>query len=279
MAMQLQRKLKKIVPLFCMLLCSPLAAALPQEMFTLLEVCGVQHDGSLSSIVEATQASWLRKPLQERWQQAELDFSPEKKQIVRDLIERMGFLKEMAPSSNHYTYCLLGGATSPAVQKRLNYVKSLWEKGLRFDQLVFLSGDRDLDPVLDKTEYDSGCKIEAEAMRYIYEATPLPDDMRAVPLVIVKAPKQNSPHGIIRPSRADTVRAWLALDPSPGTCMFVTHQPYVLYDHAVAENLLTPSHPFTTVGPGTMAEKNSVALLLDTVARYLYQKLEYEKTH
>lgn len=278
--MQLLRKLKfYVLPLLCLIFARTLTASIPQEVYSLLDVCGIEHDGTLPSIVKATQSAWLMKPLQERWQLEEKDFSPEKKQEIRTLIEQMGFFHEISPQEQHYTYCLIGGATSPAFQKRLNYVAHLWQNGLRFDQLILLSGDRDLDPVIDKAEVEKGCKIEAEAVRFIYDTTPLPAEMRDVPVLVSKAPKQNSPHGLIRPSRAGTVRAWLELNPMPGNCLFITHQPYIHYDNTVAACLLDSSYPFMTAGPGTTPEKNSVALLLDTVARYLYQKLEYEKSH
>jgi len=273
----LKRKLLAASLLFLM----PVAAVEPltEQLYELLDVCGVSHDGTLPSIVQATQAAWLRKPLQERWQLEEKDFSEETKERIRTLLDQMGFIREVLPTENHYAYCLIGGATYPSFQKRVHYVASLWEQGFRFDQIVLLSGDRDLDPVMDRVYLEMGCKNEAEGVLAVYQNSPLPDEMRFIPVTVAKASKQSSPLGLVRPTRGDTIRAWLALSPLPGTCLFVTHQPYVLYDNAVAACFLGPDYPFATAGLGTTAEKNSIAVLLDNTARWLYQELEYRKAH
>ncbi len=249
---------------------------LPLELYTLLDICGVEHDGTLPSIVQATQSAWLRKPGQERWQVAEKDFGERNNGQIRYLIERMGFIQEKAPEGTRYTYCLILGATLPAMQKRLRYVRSLWEQGVRFEQIVILTGDRDLDPVADRISLEHTCSNEAQGARFIYENAHLPEDLRALPLLVIDTPKQPSPKGLIRPTTADTVQDWLALGLPMGTCLFISNQPYVLYQHSVVRCILR--FPFTTAGPATTAEKNSVAVLLDTVARWLYQQLEFRKS-
>lgn len=258
----------------------PIAAStmeLPQELYTLLDICGVEHDSTLPSIVQATQSAWLRKQGQERWQLEEKDFGAENNKKIRRLIERMGFIHEKSPECTHYTYCLILGSTLPSFQKRLNYVRTLWERGVRFEQIMILTGDRDLDPVADHISQEHNCRNETQGSRFIYENTQLPDDLRALPLFVIDSPKQPSPKGLTRPTTIDTIQDWLALRLPLGTCLLVSNQPQVLYQDSVVRCLLR--YPFSTVGPATTAEKNSLAVLLDTVARWLYQQLEYRKTH
>ncbi len=252
-------------------------AELPPEMDELLQVCEVHHNGDLSSIAEATKNSWLRKPGKERWQIDTIDYGTDKNQRIRELVYQLGFIKEVPPTAGHYKYCLIGGAVASAFQKRLLYVRSLWEKGLRYDQLIILTGERALDAQVDKSEIAVGCKTEAEALQFVYENSLLPTDMRAIPYQLVVAPNKLTPSGVVRPSRGDTVLQWLSTHPSPGDCMFVTHQPYVQLDQGAIANVLGPDYPFVTVGPGTDAAKNSIALLLDTVGRCLLQQFENEK--
>ena len=65
------------------------------SMLQLLALTGVEHDGSLASIVKETQAQWLRKPGQERWDIVEQDYK--QRDEINKLLKKMGFINEIKP--------------------------------------------------------------------------------------------------------------------------------------------------------------------------------------
>lgn len=239
------------------------------QIIRLLEVCGVKHDGTPSSIVAATQKAWLRQPGKERWEMEEKDFGAEKNQIIRDLAETLGFIREIPPKDRKYHYCLLHGCVLPQFQTEVNYAAKLWDRGVSFDKVVFLGGDRRLDPKADRIPHKHAFKTSLEGLRFVYEMTPLPDSMRALPLLIVNAP---NPPGQLRPTTGDTIRAFLGLGDRPDSCLFVSRQPFVLYQDSVARSLMPPNCHLETVGPGLVKETAPIAIILDTIARYLFQQ-------
>ena len=238
-------------------------------MFELLELCGVSYGNNPRSIVEATQKAWLREPGSERWEMGEKDFGAEKNQGIRELAARMGFIREVPPPEKNYMYCLLHGSVLPDFQTRLDYVSKLWGEGVRFKKVVILTGQRNLDPKGDRLPFSHACKTETEGVMMLYEKAKLPPEVQALPLQIVDTPKQKG----ARPTTRDAIRAWLAMNPAPGTCLFISNQPYVIYQESVARNLMPAEFPFITVGSAVEPDSISIAVLLDTIARELWETM------
>ena len=82
---------------------------------------------------------------------------------------------------------------------------------------------------------------------------------------------QKSDGTISRANTEDTLRHWLTTDPIPGTCLAVSSQPFVGYQHSVARTVLPVNFEIETVGD-ISAEDEPLAVYLDTVARWLYQE-------
>ncbi len=53
------------------------------------------------------------------------------------------------PFYKMYDKALILGATTSRMQTRLDYLKQLWEDGIRFNELVWLTSDRPLDKRVD----------------------------------------------------------------------------------------------------------------------------------
>src|SRR3989344_6686161 len=85
------------------------AEVMTPALLQLLEVTGVSHDGTLSSIVEETQKHWLRPIGIERWEMTDLDKETREKVFV--LADQLGFIQECRPTQKEYDYAILLGAT------------------------------------------------------------------------------------------------------------------------------------------------------------------------
>lgn len=238
-----------------------------KHLLALLEVCDVQHDFTFPSILQATQKAWLRPIGKERWEMEEKDFGPEKNQAIRDLAKKMGFIEEIIPVEKQFRYCLLHGCVLPQFQLEVAYAAELWAQGVRYDEVVLLGGDRPLNPIADQFPGLQKYATSLEGLRLVFETTHSP--LQNLPLLVVNAP---TPPACTRPTTSDTILAFLAKNPSPGPCIFISRQPFVLYQDSVARALMPKSFAITTAGPGISESSLSIAVLLDSIARYLYQK-------
>lgn len=245
-----------------------LSSPLSPQLFDLLDLTDVYCDMTLPAIVEATQKAWLRKEGTERWEVQE-SYSPKKQEKIAELCDQMGFFEEVPPTQMHYTYCCIFGAALPSVKARILYAKELWERGIRFDRVVLLTGDRPLDVRIDQIpELDGGhFENETDAIVALYAALTLPEGFRALPVTVVATPKIGSK----RPSTWDTLRQWLSANPMPGTCLMVSNQPWVKYQDAVARCSLPEEFPLKTVGAKSLPSyRLRAGVMLDNVARWLY---------
>ncbi len=237
-----------------------------QPLLDLLEAMEVSHDGTLSSIVEATQKKWIRPAGKERWEIADLSAKEREKVIFH--AERLGFFQERWPERKEYEYVLLLGATVFRMQKRIETMIRLWESGVRFHQIVILTGDRKLDPRVEAlTEI---CETESEAAKALWKLAPIPDDMAAVPVIFIASPMIETGGIKRRPATGDTISSWLSTHPKEGSCLFISNQPYCLYQDAVVRKMMPKGYFIETVGDEAEGSRQSAAVILDTIARWLY---------
>lgn len=261
-------RISRMIVIALLVACNLWGEVVSEPLLKLLQVMEVTHDGTLSSIVSATQKSWLRPAGTERWH-IENDLTDEKKEKLFPLAAQLGFINEMIPSSKDYAYCLILGGTSGRMEKRLKYAAKLWKEGIHFNQIVFLVGARPLDPDVDL--WADICKTEIEAAHYIWEHADLPKGFKELPIVFVDVPMIPTEKGQRRPTTGDTVIAWLALHPKPGKCLGISNQPYCLYQEAVIRSYLPKSIDYETAGEATNIKHLNGFNLLDSIARWLYQ--------
>lgn len=247
-----------------------------QALLQLLSLTDVEHDGSLSSIVTATQAAWIRKPGIERWEIVEK--SRENTESIHNQLMKLNLIDEIAPSKKSYDYALWMGSAYPCMQNRFASLIKLWEQGVRFDQIVLLSGAR---PLTDAEQHalvadfnlsdEQTPATEADAMQLVYKNSAMSESMKQVPLVVIDVPMQVTKNGALaRPTTGDTVNAWMELQPQAGTCLVVSNQPYVSYQDSVTKTLLPQNFAVETVGK--KSDDINIDVYLDTVARLLYQE-------
>ncbi len=251
--------------LFCNFLCAtPLQERSidPQALSELATKLGIPED---KDFIQETQKQWLRKPGQERWEMEEV--SLEKRLFVLKWAEVNGLVSSWTPSRKLYDKALILGATTTRMQLRLNYLKKLWEEGVRFNEIVWLTGDRPLDARVDS--FMDRCATESDAARIIWEETDLPEEMRMMSTLFLAVPmKKNG----VRPSTVDTIEAWLKDAPSTCTALFVSNQPFSGYQYAVINATVPSGIHFDVVGPGQNPSQNplAAAVILDSIARWIY---------
>jgi hypothetical protein len=152
--------------------------------------------------------------------------------------------------------------------KRLNHLKQLWNKDVRFREIVWLTGERPLDPRVD--QLTDRCSTESAAAHIIWEEADLPEEMRALPVLFVEVPMKPF---CKRPNTADTLVAWLEIEPEPCRALFVASQPFCGYQFAIAKTVLPEAFLFDLAGEGAEPTSHpaSAAITLDCVARWIYQ--------
>ena len=258
-----------------------------QEVLRLLELTGVQHDGSLADIVQKTQELWLRKPNQERWDMEK--YVAENESEIRQQFDSLGMSKGLIPKHQEYDYAVVLGATFKVIILRLQYIIDLWKQGIRFKHLVFLGGARSLIEArgenkqsfmewlgVDSLDDEFTPKTEAEIMKFVYQhISTMPEEMRKLPVLFINASMVQQDDGSLkRPTTDDIIADWLQTKPSAGKCLFVSSQPYVGFQHAVIKTYMPRSFQVETVGTEANPTLN-VSVVLYNVARWLYQEYKH----
>lgn len=228
-----------------------------------------------ADLIAETQKRWLRKPGQERWEMSEI--ASEQKAFVLNWAKQQGLLDPWKPLDRHYDKALILGATTSRMKARLDYLVELWEKGTRFSEVVWLTGDRPLDPRAD--DLLDRCLNESEAARILWNEANLPEEMRSLPVVFIAVPMKGEGSFLKRPDTKDTLDAWVASTNGSCTALFISGQPFCGYQFAVINATLPATIHFDVVGPSADPSSlpSEAAAILDSVARWIYQDAKMQK--
>jgi hypothetical protein len=262
----------------------------------LLKLEGLSADNSLESVVAATQTAWLNKNGLERFEVQ--DTRADRKKLYQELFKKLGLADSIHPTSLSYDYVCVHGALVLAFRARLAYLIALWQKGIKFKQIVFLTGERALHPeresiaeLCDTTQtilpirknwqFDPSTmpyKTETDMEKLIYDQAEKPEGFEKIPVLFVDAPGYANPDGTRR--RADTkstLLTWLAHNPAPGKVLAITHQPYIGYQDSIMRTYMPDSFTIETVGFAIPEKYKSVSDTLDSLTRWLYQERMRQK--
>lgn len=236
----------------------------------LSELASALHIPQDADLIAETQKRWLRKAGQERWELTEL--SKEEREFVLDWAEKQGLFAAWKPAHMQYDKALILGATTSRMEMRLNYLKELWLQGVRFDEIIWLTGDRPLDKRVDGLI--DQCETESAAAHLLWEEADLPEEMRKLHVVFLSLPMKQEGESLKRPNTEDTIIAWLKASPEPCAALFVSDQPFCGYQFAVVKTCLPQSFLFDLVGQGVdpTSHPAAAAITLDSIARWLYQE-------
>ncbi|KEI70475.1 hypothetical protein [Endozoicomonas elysicola] len=259
----------------------PSYEALPIMLDSLLNELNIPHDATLESMISASQV-WRRKPGQERWELPELGISKSKEHKVFELLEKLRLTSPAEPLSKQYDYALLLGATAPGIKRRLDYLAYWWNQGVRFKRLIYLVGQRPLNPGIDyleilisKTDKPGNKKLdpypftETEAAKMLHQLAPIPEAMRALPVEFIDTPR-NWRNGLWhRPNTRDTLKYWAKENPSPGTVLVISDQPHGIYQKEVVRQELSGSFS-VDLAAGPADSTVTLPIYLDALALWLH---------
>lgn len=237
-----------------------------EPLLAILELCQIDHEHSLDSIVEATQSAWFQKG-KERWEFE--DRYEDQKDRIFGLLKELQVLDEVLPDEESYDYVFVHGGLYTRARARFAYLSRLIKSGMQFKSIIVLSGERDLDPLLEKSILQDAA-TEIEMMKIVAGETDLPEDL---PVEFVSACKK----GKWRPTRGDTIIQWLKSEPKPGKCLAISNQPFVGYESAVLRTYLPEGFSLCTIGEEANRE-TPLSVHLDNLARWLYQERQYSFT-
>lgn len=225
-----------------------------KELLALFDVPKDLSDGELTLYL---QQHWLQ-PNKERW---EMDKRHEdKRDQVFPLLKELQCINTVRAQESRYDYALVLGATGKAMQRRLDFLYEEWQRGVRFDKIILLTGARDLDPKIEN--FPEGLKTETDLFLHLYTLHPI---YGLVPYEVIDAPKRILDDGTLgRPITVSTVLEWLKTDPEPGSCLAVSTQPFVGSQEAVLRCLLPCSFKVEAIGPGTEQNYPSADLDLES---------------
>lgn len=234
-----------------------------------------------TQIMKTTQKAWLRPAGKERWEVDDV-YSARKAELV-PLFKDLGLIEEKRPLQQSYDYLLLMGALYTRAQSRLEYAISLSCLGIRFNTIVILGSERQLNAQLEPSSLfygDSIPKTEFQMMQWIFEHTFMPTIMYNASTIWVNAPNTVDGNGKIqRATTADTINIFLAGNPRSGSCLVISNQPHIEYQAAVTRLLLPESFQVEGVGQA-ISEKAPVSEILDALARWIYQEEKiWNKAH
>lgn len=216
----------------------------------------------LGEVCQLPSESWMQ-PGKERWMMK--DCCEDRRKEALEILRSLGCLDAIHAKMSQYDYALVFGALSSRVQRRLDFLHAEWQRGVRFDAIIFLTGQRDIEK--EREELPEGVASETQMMIRLYRSHPLSQEARDLPLVVIDTSKQFDHHGSLRrPNTADTVKAWLKTHPQPGKCLAVSDQPFVCYQDAVIRSLLPEEFSVETVGAADTGNL-PISVYLDNLAK------------
>jgi len=260
-----------------------------KNLLNLLTELKIEHDGTLAGIVNVTQKEWLRPAGKERWEVTGKYIN--QKDILLPLLTNLRLIGDIKPTQSFYDYALMLGAITTTSRQRLANLISQWQQGVRFKKLIFLAGQRPLNPEIESKEIlldkdnkhlpfrkdwkfnNNLPKTETEMMRLIFDQADLPEEMKKVEVVFVDAPMKKDAQGnFVRPTTPDTINEWLKTNPLPGSCLAISNQPYVGYQNSTLKTILPPTFTVETIGKKVAIQTIKIPVILDALARWLYQE-------
>lgn len=268
-------------------------ASVHPALLKTFQIAGYQGEATPEALNAYAQSHFLRKPGAERWEMKATH--EDKREALRPSLKELKVLDDVTPSLSFYDHVLILGATVSSMRKRVATLEDIWKRGVRFKHLYFLVGTRPLDPKVEGEDvlYDprkSEIPFRAEwkaspqrpqteegAAKFVWDQVISEKELRKKPVQYVSASevKDIKSGKMRRANTADTVLAWISLNPEPGTVLIISNNPYVPYQYATVFGILRRHgfHEDRIDAAGQGDQDTPVAVHLDNLARWLYTEL------
>lgn len=241
----------------------------------LLELMGVQHDGTLVSIRDATQEAWYQAGKLRSEISDHAGIEDVRDDVLR-CVQLLGCIDEVSPPSQHFEYAFLLGGTVVAVRKRLRY---LMESESRFTTLVLMGSERKL--LADKEAPDilfnpKNTEFPFPETHSCSSDTHPTNEIEMMHLVLKQSDFARLRKPVVtvcgqgRANTAQTIQEWLRASPEPGACLAASSQPFVSFQQIVIANELPEGFIVAGIGPAANPTL-PVATFLDNVAKLIFE--------
>jgi len=229
----------------------------------LLSYAHIDSHQTINALIQVASKVWLRASDQERWQ---LQENNKDRDYLLHLFDRLAMLQQINPGKTKYDYIIVLGGDLPGMQTRLAYLDALWQKEIRADNIVLLGSDRPLDAEHEKAAITPERTTEFDLIKnYLWHRKRTRIlALRSLQQLILSAQMGNNVQ------LRDTYVDWLSHNPTPGSCLFISSQPHIGYQDAVAQKLFKPPFKIETVGPQASTD-TPTAEYFDALARWMHQ--------
>lgn len=242
-------------------------------LLEILSLTHIPHDGTLKNIVELTQnqqpVGFIRPLGKERWEID--DIHEDNRLAILKTFEKMGVLDALYPVDMHYDYGIVHGATLDRSQSRMLFLIELHNKGIKFDNIIVLSGKRILTED-ERKRLNYAAENEYEMVKIVWSQLDIPEKLKQIPITFVDSPMIEKDGVVTRPTTGTTIKTWLKSNPKPGSALTISNQPFCEYQDSVTRTYLPRSFQIETVGPAADQDEIRISVLLDNLARWLYQE-------
>ncbi|NBO19538.1 MAG: hypothetical protein EBV03_10010, partial [Proteobacteria bacterium] len=229
----------------------------------------------------ATQQAMIRRPKGvERADCEEPEAFRQKREGLMQALQDAGLSDAVKPKQKYYDHVLVLGATEQEVDKRLDYLRELWDQGVRFGKIELLGSERALRAGNERSEgklgengHTSRSEMDMMENRYYAKAAGWPKDMQSVRVFEVNT--YNKPGGE-RANTKDTIESWVKTNPSKGDVLVISSQPHVRYQDAAVKAVLPKGYSVDTVGMDAPHDMK-VSVGMDSIARQVdvgFEKLK-----
>lgn len=236
---------------------------------------------ALIAMVKETQAKFvIRQGAQERWETKPLAWMHEETEKMVAALTTLGFITMVQPSKNQADLICLLGAAKGRMRDRMAFANNLLEQGVTADAIIMLTGERYVTAGVDGTEEELTALAKAlhlESWKKLTE-TDIAKDLYAhsdlqnhgIAWYVIDTPKGDLP----RPTTLTTTLAlmeWLHEHPEVHHIIFVSNQPYVLYQEAIIRPIIGDTVTFEMVG-SAVEKATNVPPIIEGLGSFLWAK-------
>lgn len=264
-----------------------------EDLLSFLETLGIRQKGSAQELLQVL--------IERFWEPGKCFRAGACPSLVKppDLmqgiyLDKMAFLTaQRAPQTDYGDALLMGGPMS-WVRARLAHLASEWQRGVRFNRLIMLSGDRPLNPLSESIHnllrpsaalpirqdwryQGESLADETDMMRLVFAQSALPPAMQKVESIFVKEVRGKS---LRNASSSDSVHRFIdehkPLSEKP--VLIASSQPFVSYQTfstaAVYLERGISGPAYAGIGPG-QARPGYLAQYIDLIIRRLARELPF----
>ena len=268
------------------------------ELKEVIKVWGIAPPASLEDINAVLQDKFLRPSGSERFVLKDDASAEALKEKLYASFTKLHTIGDLKPNAKSYDIILIYGASLGGMRLRVHFLNQLWREGLRASKVVFLTGQRRLDPTTEGKEalYKSDSipfvagwvhpkreiKNETDAAQLVWDQVITEPDLKErVSYISVASVFDFATHEERRANTADTIKAWIAIsrEKEPLRCLAISSNPFIGYQHAtivvqfMKADLFSKGFSVETIGPGPLGEL-PLSTQMDNLARWFYTEFK-----